>query len=454
MRSVAWRSPLLLAGVLACGACGSASEGSEPGDLLPDASGASPSKDDASAPLPQPTGTTDPPPPPPPVEEPKIELRIVFVHGVTQFDDDRRGAHEQLADLEKGVVERIAARGDDRLVVATARVNLYTDDKGELLSPRIDDHEDGTGLATAAVWRAQLVAKTNAVFPTGKNIVFVGHSTGGRVSAEVGASEEMRDRVAGVVTVHGMIDALQSKKYNLVGPTSYVTACKLIKPKGWCEYSGLVSGVSALDWLARERHVLSLIGASSCSPSFWEGVNDQALPLRAQSSPWSPGIQLTPTSGKTYAPAHGTFYGEFCHPDVVGGDKHADAVAKASDAIVTWLFDAAPRVVSSANPEEPYEVAPLAADDLSAPLALAGPCPAGRHAASHVDVAGLCRHPGSDDGNDHPFDASNVVDLTVGAACDATVRVSHHHAGASHGMGLWVKRYSLPEGGGLLSTLH
>jgi hypothetical protein len=424
MRSAAWAS-LVTAGVLACGS-------TDEGERAPqDSVGSS-------------------------VDASKIALQLVFVHGVTQADSGRRDAHEQLRDLEKAVVEGIAARNDDRLDISTARLNLYTDDAGELISPRFDDLSDGTGIATATAWRAQLLKKTNAVFPTARNIVFVGHSTGGRVAAEVGASEGMRDRVAGVVTVHGMIDALEGKKYNLVGPTSYVTGCKLFKPDGWCEYSGLISAVGALDWLARERHVLTLIGAGSCSPSFWGGVNDQALPLSAQSSPWSPGISLTPAPNQTYAPAHGTFYGEFCHPDVVGGDatKHAAAVAAASDAIVKWLFDAAPRVVETSDPDQPFEVEPLATDVSSAPLVLPGPCPAGRHSTGRADVAGLCRHPGRTDGDDHPFDASNQTDLDVGAQCDATVRVAHHHAGESHAMRAWVKRYSLPEGGGLISTLH
>ncbi|MBX3226545.1 MAG: hypothetical protein KIT84_32210 [Labilithrix sp.] len=427
MRSLRWAPCLVLGGLLACG---------ENGESSPEGTSLSASRSGA----------------------PKVELQIVFVHGVTQADAGRRVAHEQLVDLERGVVERIAARGDERVAVSTARVNIYTDASGELVSPRFDDLKDGTGLPTANAWRAQLIAKTNAVFPTGRNIVFVGHSTGGRVVAEVGASPEMRDRVAGVVTVHGMIDALQSPKYDVIGPTSYVTGCKLFKSDGWCEYSGLVSGVPALDWLARERHVLSLVSASSCIPGFWEGANDQALPLQAQSSPWSPGLTLTPALGKTYAPAHGTFYGEFCHPDVVdrGSAKHVAAVTAASSAIVEWLFDAAPRVVASAeaSPDDPYEIAPLAAGVLSAPLAVAGACPEGRHAMGKVDVAGLCRHPGFANGNDHPFDASNPIALDLGAQCDATLRVAHGHAGKRHAMRVWTKSYSLPEGGGLVSTLR
>ena len=60
------------------------------------------------------------------------------------------------------------------------------------------------------------------------------------------------------------------------------------------------------------------------------------------------------------------------------------------------------------------QVAPLAADVFSSPLVAAGPCPQGRLSTGKVDVAGLCRHPGKKDGDDHPFDASNEVDLGLG----------------------------------------
>lgn len=443
MRFAGWAPRLVFVGLLSCG--------SSAGDAAPPPDSAPPKVTEKS-----PDAGTEPVDAgtPPPVDEPKIELNFVFVHGITQADSGRVTAHEQLKDLETAVVEHIAARGDDRLVVNTTRVNLYTDDNGELTSPRIDDPKDGTGLPAALAWRASLVKKTNAVFPTAKNIIFVGHSTGGRVTAEVGASEEMRDRVAGIVTIHGMIDKLQTTKYNLVGPTDYITGCSLFKPDGWCEYSGKISAVDALDWLARERHVLSLIGASSCSPSFWGGVNDQALPLSAQSSPWSPGLQLTPAQNATYEPAHGIFYGGFCHPDIVGGDKHKDAVEAASTQITKWLFDAAPRVVSMTSPDEPYEVPARDAYTFSDQIVAPGPCPDGRHTTGQVDVAGLCRHPGDKDGDDHKFDSSNETELNVGTQCDATLRVAHHHSGEQHAMRVWVKRYSLPEGGGLISTLH
>ena len=37
----------------------------------------------------------------------KVELHLVFVHGVTQADSGRLVAHEQLVDLEKAVVEQV-----------------------------------------------------------------------------------------------------------------------------------------------------------------------------------------------------------------------------------------------------------------------------------------------------------------------------------------------------------
>jgi hypothetical protein len=386
-----------------------------------------------------------------------VDLRLVFVHGVLSDDSGRLNAENELGDLEKGVVERINARGGN-VRLATARVNLYSDDNKTLLSPGIDDRKDGKGLASAKAWREQLVAKTNKVFPAMNNIVFIGHSTGARVSAEVTADPAwgLQDRVAGVVTLHGMIDALNSDAYNFIGPTSFLTGCKFAQGDGWCEYAALVSGVAALDWVARERHVLSLIGAGDCSTALWAGESDKSLPLRAESSPWSPGMTLTAAPGDTLAPAHGTFYGRFCHSDPTShsSPRHADSIAAASTAITTWLFDAAPRVVASTDPNKPAEVAALSAGVASSPIAFGATCPADSQPAPKPDVAAVCRHPGLTDGDDHAFAATNQIDLAPATTCDRSVRVSHKHAGEQHAMRVWTKSYALPSGGGLLSTLR
>jgi hypothetical protein len=403
-----------------------------------------------------------------------IDLRLVFVHGVEGNEGGRRNAHNDLVDLEKAVVEAIqakmpdyASRHPDRPIrVASTRVNLYTDEHDNLVSPGIDDVKDGTGVPSATAWRSQLAKKTKLAFGDGGNIVFIGHSTGARASAEVAAGVGdakgpgsfdwgFNGKVAGVVTLHGMIDALNDDKYDFVGPISYVTGCRFAQGDGWCEYSGKISGVAALDWIARERHALSLVSWGSCSPSVWGGENDKSLPLRAQSSPLVPGMTMTPAPGDTYAPAHGLLYGHFCHSDVTGrsSPRHGDAVSAATNEIVRWLFDAAPRVVSSDNPDRAIAIPELDSNVASPAVGAAGPCPEGRADYGKPDVAGVCTHHGLFD-HDHVFNASNRIDVTDGAACDGAVSFSHLHAGQRHGARLWMKLYSVPEGGGLLSTLE
>lgn len=404
-----------------------------------------------------------------------LELRLVFVHGVLSEDGQRQRAEGALSDLEKSVSAAIEARRPSfeataarSLRVTTARVNLYTDESGALLDPRLDDRSDGTGLPAANAWRAQLAKKTNlALGPDAGNIVFIGHSTGARVSAEVtagvgdGGPPQSHDwgfgtRVAGVVTIHGMIDALDSDRYDFVGPTSFVIGCRAGQGTGWCEYAGKISGVPALDWAAKERHVLSLIGAGSCSPSLWTGVNDKSLPLAAQSSPWSPGMRMTPASGQTFVPAHGTFYGEYCHSDITDGSspRHELAVSGASERIVAWLFDAAPRVAGPRDPGAPFEFASVAAGELTPSADVVGPCGPDRKQSGQPEVAGVCIHPGSFDGDDHAFDASTVLETTSDGACGGSTRFTHRHTGERHASRSWMKVYSVPVGGGLLSTLR
>lgn len=404
-----------------------------------------------------------------------LELQLVFVHGVLSEDDQRRRAEGALADLERSVSAAVEARRPSfeataarSLRVTTARVNLYTDENGALLDPRIDDRADGTGLPTANAWRAQLAKKTNlALGADARNIVFIGHSTGARASAEVAAGVGddalpgthdwgLGGRVAGVVTIHGMIDALDSSAYDFVGPTSFVVGCRAGQGSGWCEYAGKISGVAALDWVAQQRHVLSLIGAGSCSPSLWTGVNDKSLPLAAQSSPWSPGMTMTPASGQTFVPAHGTFYGEYCHSDITdgGSPRHELSVSHASERIVAWLFDAAPRVAGARDPGTPFTFAPVAAGELTPSADVTGPCGSNRRESGEPEVVGVCVHPGSFDGDDHAFDATTDLETTRDGACGGSTRFTHRHAGEEHASRLWMKVYSVPLSGGVLTTLR
>jgi hypothetical protein len=126
----------------------------------------------------------------------------------------------------------------------------------------------------------------------------------------------VRDRIAAVVSINSMIDGLQTSKYNVVGAASFVTTCKdgdvisffgdvSVPGSGWCEYAGNVSGIAAADWVGQNKRSMVLISWGSCSPALWTGDSDGSLPFAAQGSPFSTGLNMTPTSGQTYTVAGG-----------------------------------------------------------------------------------------------------------------------------------------------------
>jgi pimeloyl-ACP methyl ester carboxylesterase len=426
-------------------------------------------------------GLLDSPPPSPPSGEPargtpgtvgsRVRLHLVYVHGVSGNDGSRAHAERDLRDLdqyvEAGIAKRVTrfeqARSGVRLHVTSSRVNLYTDAAGQLLVPGLDEVTDGTGFTTASRWRAQLAEKLRQTVPPDvDNVVLIGHSTGGRVAMEVAANTSGKDqpglgnwgwedRIAGVVSVNGMIDDLQNPEYNFLGPLDYFTGCRVAQGAGWCEYSAYISGVKSADVVATQKRALMLVSAGDCSPSPWTGENDKALPIRAQASPLAYGLSITPVAGETYGPAHGVRYGSFCHSDITDGRSlaHADAVEAVGERILTWLFDAAPRLVSSQG----FVTAALKRDVWSPELELAGACPPGERDLGLPDALGTCRHPGLVDGNDHPMNALNLLDVRGDGLCGGSAHWLHHHDGAHPGA-LWMKSYSVPSGGGLLSTLR
>jgi len=120
---------------------------------------------------------------------------------------------------------------------------------------------------------------------------------------------------------------------------------------------------------------------------------------------------------------------------------------------VAWLFDAAPRVADSRDPGAPFTFSAVAAGAFTPTATAAGPCGPERGVSGAPEVVGVCVHPGSFDGDDHPFDATTLVE-TSGEACASSARFTHRHADEKHAARLWMKVYSIPLGGGLLSTLR
>ncbi|HET6584099.1 MAG TPA: hypothetical protein VFG69_11635 [Nannocystaceae bacterium] len=400
-----------------------------------------------------------------------IVVRFAFVHGVLGSADAQQTAQDQALDLEDYLVAHAEERAAQyelahpglELEIASTRLNLYTDVQDALLVPGLDEMSDGTGIATANRWREQLARKLDLAYPGQGNLVVIGHSTGARAAMEVAAGVVddagpqshvwgVEDRIAAVVTLHGMIDALGNPEYDFLGPIDFLTGCKLAQAVGWCEYAANISGVAASDWVAAEKHALALIAWGQCSPSIWTGENDKSLPLRAQGSANLAGMTMTPIKGGSFAPAHGVLYGNFCHSDPTSRSSpaHDAAVAAAMDRVLDFVFVAAPRVANLGGGAQTIDVDPRPAETWSSPIARGDGCGAEEVDAGAPEVVGSCIHPG---GSDHPMDEHDMVETTDGPDCTGSVRWQHLHTDEMHAARLWMKTYSRPAAGGLVETL-
>jgi hypothetical protein len=401
-----------------------------------------------------------------------VTVRFAFVHGVLGEAGSQQSAQDQALDMESYLLdhadERVAAYQREHpgihVEVASTRLNLYTDVQGALLVPGLDETTDGAGITTANRWREQLARKLDLAYPGEDNLVLIGHSTGARTAMEVtaGVIDEaepgthdwgVEDRIAAVVSLHGMIDRLGNPEYDFLGPIEFITGCKLAQAPGWCEYASEISGVSASDWVAANKRALALIGWGDCSPSLWTGQNDKSLPLRAQGSPGLAGMSMTPIQGGAVAPAHGVLYGNFCHSDPTSGSSpdHEAAVAAAMDHVLDWVFVAAPRVANPVLEAQVIDIDALPYGTWSASVSRGESCAPDEIDTGTVEVAGTCIHPG---GSDHAMDGDDVVEVADGPSCTGSVRWQHLHAGEMHPARLWMKTYSQPPAAGLIATLQ
>jgi hypothetical protein len=427
-----------------------------------------------------------------------IELNLLYIHGVKNSASSRPNAQHSLDDLRSAVdvdvVNRIAAyqaaHPDVTVNFASAAANLYTAsaspyhpsdsldptlmDDWEVGDPGCTTTRQGDPCTTAFEWRYRLVQEINRRYPGKKNIVLIGHSTGARTAFEVASNTGpngvgtydwgVRDRIAAVVSINGMIDALQPNKYNVVGAASFVTTCKngdvltffgdfSAPGNGWCEYAGNVTGVSAADWVGQFKRSLVLISWGSCSPSLWTGNNDGSLPFAAEGSPFSSGVSLTPASGQTYMPAYGqTYGGSFCHSTITsGGDSnHAAAVAGAKAKILDLLFTSAPRVDTQGSNSTATSIAYNASSEV---FSTGTSCPVGERSTG-LQVTGICKHPGFFDGDDHIITASEFTVTNSNSSCAATYQWKQAHDSNNKHAGIfyWQNRSVLAEGG-LLTIL-
>jgi len=430
------------------------------------------------------------------VQQGQLELNFLYVHGVKNCRDQRQNAQNSLTDLEAAVRAELPARiqayqnSHPGVTIATrsARANLYTAahsgrnpsdstdpinmDDWEVGDPGCSTSRQGDPCTTAHEWRHRLVQEIHRHFPANaKNIILIGHSTGGRTAFEVAANVGsggvgsfnwgVQNRIAGVVSIHGMIDSLGTNKYDVVGPASFVSTCKnsdiltgfgdgCAQGNGWCEYAGNVAGFDAADWTAQNKQALMLISAASCSPSLFSLQTDGALPLDAQGSPKAVGTETTPGPGDTVRPAHGVKYGSFCHSAITSRSNagHDASVAAAKGRILDWLFTSASRVAAAGT----INTSAIAPNASTPTFPIGSTCPSG-HADGGQRIVGTCRHPGFFDGNDHAV-ASSEIAATNGPTCNGSFKwTQRHDSNNNHAAAFWWKTYSVPTGAGLVESL-
>ncbi len=425
-----------------------------------------------------------------------IEVNLLYVHGVKNCTTERQNAQDSLTSLGGAIAGQLstrisawqAAHPGDTVVVNQAYANLYTAthsgynpsdstnpllmDDWEVGDPGCSTTQQGDPCTTAFEWRYRLAREINRLYPSPKkNIVLIGHSTGGRVAMEVAANVGtagvntydwgVQSRIAGVVTLHGMVDQIGSSKYDVVGPLSFETTCKngdaaagwgdsCSQGNGWCEYAGRISGFNGADWVAKSKRALNLTSWASCSPSLFAGRTDGPLPYDAQGSPWAVGLDMTPTTTSSWRVAHGQKYGSFCHSDITStsSTRHASARTAARDRILDWLFVAAPRVAATGS----NTTATLAYNATSSTYTMGAACTTGEKddnltagsKGTGIDIQGYCKHPGSFDGDDHTVALGEITVVSNGATCNGSYNWKQaHDSNNSHSAVLTWKTRSL-----------
>lgn len=427
-----------------------------------------------------------------------IEINILYVHGVKNCTTERENAHNSLTSLAGAIGGQLSSRittwqtlhPGNTVVVNQAHANLYTAtaspyrpsnstnplnmDDWKVGDPGCSTTQQGDPCTTAYEWRYRLAQEINRLYPSPKkNIILVGHSTGARTALEVAANVGptgavntydwgVQSRIAGVVTLHGMVDSLGTSKYNVTGVSSFETTCKngdvlagfgnsCAQGNGWCEYAGRVSGFAAGDWVAKSKRALNLTSWNSCSPSLFTGRTDGPLPFDAQASPWAVGLDMTPAAGSTWRPSHGQKYGSFCHSDITStsSTRHASARDSARNRILDWIFVAAPRVAATGS----NTTTSIAYNAFSSTYTMGAACGTGEmddnltagNKATGIDIVGSCKHPGTFDGDDHAIALSEFTVVSNGTTCNGSYKWKQAHDSSNkHAATFWWKTRSLP----------
>jgi pimeloyl-ACP methyl ester carboxylesterase len=182
-------------------------------------------------------------------------------------------------------------------------------------------------------WAGNIADTVNKYFADKDNLIFVGHSMGGKsalyaVAHNVG---NLADKTAMVVTVNTPVKNLN--RYQLVGGGSFTDFCRagwLILPdRGVCNSVGSYDSSEDGLWVGQHKHWLAFISGENAplSPQFDYGgvdpyprnMDDGALPMQAQ---YSDGADVI-------------YYGEHGHSDFT---SMPDVASSMANQILTYIF--------------------------------------------------------------------------------------------------------------------
>jgi pimeloyl-ACP methyl ester carboxylesterase len=242
------------------------------------------------------------------------ELNFVFLHGL--------GANASaMQRLQDAVLERV-----------TAYARAYQQDHPGI-TLRVDSlnrsYPNQTDIGT---WSKNVAADIDRHFPGKDNLIFIGHSMGGKVALYTVANDvgKMAGRTAMVATINSPVRSLQGYYYvNGKAATNYWELNWLVS--NLSAINSLVSYDSAQDglWVGRNRHWLALVSAESAPlSSQFDASGVDPLPRDMDDV-------IVPISAQYAEGADVVYYGEYGHGDFTDSDPLSGALA---DQVLNYLF--------------------------------------------------------------------------------------------------------------------
>lgn len=242
------------------------------------------------------------------------ELNFVFLHGL--------GANASaMQRIQDAVMDRV-----------NAYARAYQQDHPDITVQTDVLNRSYPNDVDIGTWSTNVAADINKHFAGRDNLIFVGHSMGGKVALYTVAKDvgQIAEHTAMVVTINSPIESLENYYYvNGDAAANYWQLNWLVSSRKAID--SLVKYNSSQDgqWTGRNKHWLALISAESAplSPQFDAGGVD---PL-----PRDMDDVIVPISAQYADGADVIYYGEYGHGDFTESDTLSGALA---DQILNYLF--------------------------------------------------------------------------------------------------------------------